>query len=197
MDFVKEMLYDHQGNRGDMAPLLHGAEYREVEERLNSLLEAVTDNGFSADIRQAALVPLNFWLSTYAFSISFGAFSMIIHPFNQVVFLLQFLTEWMAFIPFYTNFSGLSITLLLTTLSRYRRHFPKIIVRMKHFPGRGPAHFRGVRPSQARMCSICPVRRRAGYSAANRTGAAAIAAMALRRDAGSLLPIVATAVSMG
>ena len=28
---------------------------REVEERLNSLLEAVTDNGLSTDIRQAAL----------------------------------------------------------------------------------------------------------------------------------------------
>ena len=55
MDFVKEMFYDHQENRGDMTPLLHGAEYREAEDRLNSLLEAMTNNGLSADIRQAAL----------------------------------------------------------------------------------------------------------------------------------------------
>lgn len=50
---------------------------------------------------------------------------------------------------------------------------------------------------QARIFSSCPARRRAGDSAAYSTGAAIMAAMALSRDAGSLLPIVTTAVSMG
>ena len=55
MDFVTEMFYQHQESNGDMAPLLKGAEYREAEEYLTAILEAVNDEGLSAEIRQAAL----------------------------------------------------------------------------------------------------------------------------------------------
>ena len=56
MDFVTEMFYQHQESSGDMAPLLKGAEYREAEEYLTAMLEAVTDEALSAEIRQEAPV---------------------------------------------------------------------------------------------------------------------------------------------
>lgn len=55
MDFVTEMFYRHEESAEDMAPLLTGAEYREAEEYLTGLLEAVSDKGLSDDIRQAAI----------------------------------------------------------------------------------------------------------------------------------------------
>lgn len=55
MDFVTEMFYRHEESAEDMAPLLTGAEYREAEEHLTGLLEAVSNKGLSDDIRQAAL----------------------------------------------------------------------------------------------------------------------------------------------
>lgn len=55
MDFVTEMFYNHEESARDMAPLLNGAEYREAEEYLTALLEALNDEGLSAEIRQAAL----------------------------------------------------------------------------------------------------------------------------------------------